>query len=147
MIRLGVDWRPHKKDLSRRWFWEAWKRTPLTHVYDPITGQLLMVNGVRYKEGDPSECEPSIPVLSKTNMGMTNPALLPPVPPENKGPKNVPPSTRLAQLLKEIQRRKEQYIAEKKLYEENLELMAGSGNREKAIQRWSQKHDKQPVRS
>lgn len=58
MIRLGVDWRPHRKELNRRWFWDSWKKTPLTHVYDPITGKLLMVNGVRYKEGDPSECAP-----------------------------------------------------------------------------------------
>lgn len=145
MTRLGVDWRPMTKELNRRWFWAAWNAFPKTHIYDPIMGELLTVNGKRYVPGDPSACAAFLWATARDPHTFL-PHAPPAVPEENKDPKKVPTLTRLAQLMREIEYRKKVQLDEQMLYESNLELITG-GQREKAVARWKAKHDKQPVRA
>ena len=89
MHRVGVELAP-----PPRWFWKAWNFVPKSHIYDPVTGELLMQNGKKYKKGDPVEPEVD--------------------------PKKYPPSKRFEQAATEMRTRREARAAEKAAFERSI---------------------------
>ena len=101
-----------------RWFWDAWAFTPKTHIYDPVTGKLLTVRGVKVKDGEPVEKE-------------------------EKDPKKYPIRKRLEQALAEMNQRRESRAAERATFERSIEYLSGEA-RERALERFAKKFNKQP---
>ena len=102
---------------SDRWFWRAWKRMPKTHIYDPVTGELLTFRGRRVAKGEVVE-------------------------EEVKDPKLIPPSQRLQFALAEWAERHNKLRAERATLEKSLEDMTGPA-RKAALDRFLKRTGKQ----
>ena len=113
MLRMGCAAVP-----SDRWFWRAWKRTPRTHIYDPISGRLLTVRGRKVEPGQAVE-------------------------EEVKDPKRIPPSQRLQMAVAEWADRRSKERAERANVERSLADLPGPA-RKAALDRYLRRVGKQP---
>jgi hypothetical protein len=112
-LRMGCPAIP-----ADRWFWRAWKRMPRTHIYDPLSGELLTVRGRKVKKGEMVE-------------------------EEVKDPKLIPPSQRLQSALEESAERKNKVRQERETLEKSMEALSANA-RKAALERYLRKRGKQP---